>query len=102
ITEIIVEKSILTKGSILTFLELSGKYENDATEILEALYEMELDEKELESLDKLVSQQLKFSIIGNASNELADLLTNYQTENYEDFDKFIVQFADKVDSLSKN
>jgi hypothetical protein len=102
IAKVITEKDIIYKESILTFLELSGKYEDEATRIMNELFEMKIEPSELEMLDKLVSQQLKFSIIGNDSTALADMLTNLQTENYDDFEKFISDFSTKVEGLGKN
>jgi hypothetical protein len=102
IAMVITEKDITNKEAILTFLELSGKYENEATQVIDRLFEMEIDATELEMLDKLISHQLKFSIIGNDSSALADMLTNLQTDNYDDFESFITQFATSVDSLGKN
>jgi len=101
ISSIIIDKSIVEKDSILTFLDLSGKYENDTTEIMNKLFDVPIDEKELENLDKLISEQLKFSIIGKDSTQLSDFLTNFQTENYEDFSAFMQDFAEHVDGLSK-
>jgi len=102
IANVITERDIVYKDSILTFLELSGKYEDEATKIMNDLFEMKIDPSELEMLDKLISQQLKFSIIGNDSTSLADMLTNLQTENYDDFEQFISDFSTKVEGLGKN
>jgi len=102
IAMVITEKDITNKDSILSFLDLNGKYETEATNILNNLFEMAIDDNELQLLDKLISQQLKFSIIGNDSTALSDLLTNLQTENYDDFEAFIEQFHGSIDELNRN
>ena len=102
IASVITEHDIINKDSILSFLDVSGKYEQPATDILNTLFEFEIDNSELQMLDKMISQQLKFSIVGDTSTNLMDMLTNMQTENYDDFDEFIKNFHDSVDSLNRN
>jgi hypothetical protein len=101
IAKIINSHDITTKDSILAFLDLSGKYENETTEVLNNIFDIEIDDSETVRLDKLISQQLKFSTVGNDANELMDMLTNLQTDNYEDFEQFMDTFHTKVDGLSK-
>jgi len=102
IAKTILEKDITSKDAILSFLDLSGKYESDAVEILNNLFEFPIDESELREVDKMISHQLKYSIIGNDSNELADKLANLQAENYEDFESFIHEFQGSIDEMNKN
>jgi len=102
IAKTILEKDITSKDAILSFLDLSGKYESDAVEILNNLFEFPIDESELKEVDKMISHQLKYSIIGNDSNELADKLANLQAENYEDFESFIQEFQGSIDEMNKN
>ena len=98
----ITEREITSKDSILSFLDISGKYEESATEILNDLFELEIDESELKMLDQLISQQLRFSMIGQDSQKLSDLLTNLQSDNYEDFEQFIEGFHSSIDSLNRD
>jgi len=98
----ILEKDITTKEAILSFLDLSGKYEDDAVNILNDLFELTIEDNELKEIDKMISHQLKYSIIGNESTELADKLANLQAENYEDFEKFIQEFHNSVDGMNKS
>jgi hypothetical protein len=99
---VITERDIQNKDAILTFLDISGRMETEATEILNTLFQFEIDPKELEMLDKMISQQLRYSIIGNDSTTLSDLIANFQTDNYEDFEKFMENFHGAVDMLGKN
>jgi replicative DNA helicase len=101
IAKIISENDIVGKDSILTFLDVSGKYENEAKDIIDRLFEIKMEESELTQLDKMISQQLKFGLIGNESTELMDMLTNLQTDNYEDFEEFMGSLHTKMDGISK-
>jgi replicative DNA helicase len=96
------ERDIQNKDAILTFLDISGRMETEATEILNNLFQFEIDVKELEMLDKMISQQLKYSIIGNDATTLSDLISNFQTDNYEDFEKFMENFHTVVDGMGKS
>jgi hypothetical protein len=96
------ERDIQNKDAILTFLDISGRMETEATEILNNLFQFEIDVKELEMLDKMISQQLKYSIIGNDATTLSDLISNFQTDNYEDFEKFMESFHTVVDGMGKS
>jgi hypothetical protein len=101
ISSVVIEKDINTKDSILTFLDISGKYENELTELLNNLFNIEIEEAEITALDKLISQQLRYSIIGEEAVELNDMLTNLQTDNYDDFEDFIDGFHESLDGLNK-
>jgi replicative DNA helicase len=102
IAMVITEHDITNKDSILSFLEIGGRYEEEATNILNSLFELQIEENELQMLDKLISQQLRFSIIGEDSQSLADMLTNLQSDNYEDFDTFIEVFHSSIDGLNRD
>jgi hypothetical protein len=102
IAMVITEHDITNKDSILSFIDVSGKYEDQATEILNNTFEFTIDDSELQMLDKMISQQLRFSIIGQDSVSLMDMLTNMQTENYEDFETFMSGFHESVDGLNRN
>jgi len=102
IAMIITEKDITSKDSILSFLDISGKYEADATELLNRLFELEISPSEVQMLDKLISQQLKFSIVWKESMPLSEMFTNLQTENYEDFDSFMEQFHTSIDDINRD
>jgi len=106
IARTIIEKDLTDRDAILAFLDFSGKYEDDAIDVMNKvvndLIEFELDDSELKMLDKLITQQLKFSVIGDDSSEIADMLMNLENENYEDFDNFINDFEIKLSNLTKN
>jgi len=102
----IIEKDLTNRDAILAFLDFSGKYENDAIDVMnnvvKELIDYDLDDSELKELDKKITQQLKFSVLGNDSRDIADLLMDLENENYEDFDDFINTFEGSLSSLAKN
>lgn len=98
----ITERDITNKDSILSFLDIGGKYESEAQQILNSLFDVPIDEPEVQQLDKLVSQQLRFSIIGKDATAISDLLTNLQTENYDDFEAFMENFHSSIDGLNRD
>jgi hypothetical protein len=102
IANVITQKDIVLKDSILSFLDITGRFEEQATEILNNLFELVIEDSELQMLDKLISQQLRFSIIGEDSQNLTDMLTNLQSDNYEDFESFIDIFHTSVDTLNRD
>lgn len=98
IAEIIIEKNLTSREAILSFLDHDGRYSNDCVEILNELSVEEIDENELNQLDKLISNQLRYCNIEDKSDELMTMLTNLKTENYdslEDQVKGISEFVDK-------
>ena len=94
-------KDITNKDAILTFLDLTGKYEDEAVQVLNTLFEFTIDDSEMVALDKLISQQLKFSVLGEDSTMLSDMIANLQAENYEDFDAFIDEFEGALSGVTK-
>lgn len=101
IGRIIIDENIVEKDSILSFLDLSGKYQDSATEIMDRLFELTIDESELLAIDKLISQQLRYGLLGRDSEKVVDMLTNMQTENYEDFDDFMENFDETLTEFSR-
>lgn len=101
IANTIVNRDISNREAILSFIDFSGKYENEAVEIVNTLFELDIDPKELEMLDKLITQQLKFSVLGEDSAVLQEMLADLETENYEDFDNFIDKFEGSLNSINK-
>jgi hypothetical protein len=99
---VITEGDITNKDSILSFIDVSGRFEEESTEILNNLFELTIDDSELQMLDRLISQQLRFSIIGQDSQILSDMLTNLQSDNYDDFEEFIETFHSSVDTLNRD
>ena len=101
IGRIIIDENIVEKDSILSFLDLSGKYQDSANEIMDRLFELTIDESELLAIDKLISQQLRYGLLGRDSEKVMDMLTNMQTENYEDFDDFMENFDETLTEFSR-
>lgn len=102
LASIILENNIEDKDDLLNFISFDGKYSNDCDALLNNIFNEELSESDTALIDKQVSQQLRFGIIGNNAESLADLITNYQTDNYDDLDNFMKTFSDSVDSLEKD
>lgn len=102
IAKIIIENKINDKQAILSFLDTDGKYFNETTEILNELFDKELNENEMTMLDHLISNQLKYSAIENKSSELRDLLLNLETENYDSLENHIYEIENKLDVLNRD
>lgn len=98
----ITKNGVDTRESLLNYLEIDGKYYNDCTELLNNLYEMEISDTELNMLDKLISNQLRYSAIIENSTQLSDMLINIQNENYDSLEDALVEFEGKVDSISND
>lgn len=98
----ILDKRIENKNTLLNFLNLEGVYEVDATEIINNLFQQQLSEVESAAIDRQVASQLRYGLIGNKVEDVMDLLTSFQTENYTDFDEFISDFCSQVDGFNKD
>jgi hypothetical protein len=101
ISNTVVNRDITNREAILSFIDFSGKYENEAVEIVNTLFDLDIDPKELEMLDKLITQQLKFSVLGEDSTILQEMLADLETENYEDFNNFINKFEESLANINK-
>jgi replicative DNA helicase len=101
IADTIITRDISNREAILSFLDFSGRHEAEAVQVVNNLYEYEIDEKELAMLDKEIIKQLKFSVLEEDSGVLSEMLTDLQTENYEDFDDFINKFEASLTGMGK-
>ena len=63
---------------------------------------MEISDTELNMLDKLISNQLRYSAIIENSTQLSDMLINIQNENYDSLEDALVEFEGKVDNISND
>jgi len=102
ICSIICEKNIIDKDAILSFIDLDGKYKDDAEVILNDLFNKEISENEMSELDKTISNQLRYASVENASDDLMDMMQNLKTGNYDSFEEEIENINVGVEGLAKN
>ena len=102
ITRIIIDNNIEDKNSILTFLDVDGKFYDQSVEILNDLYEQEIPENELNMLDRTISNQLKYSAIVEKSDKLNNMLTNIRAEAYDDLETAICDLGQELDDLNRD
>ena len=87
-------------NGVLSYLEIDGKYYNDCTELLNNLFETDISDAELNMLDKLISNQLRYSSIIENSTTLSDILMDIQNENYDNLEDALIEFEEHVDNIS--
>ena len=102
ITEIILNNNIEDKEGILAYLDTDGKYYNDSVELLNNLYDAEIPENELSLLDKTISNQIKYGVIVEQSDDLSDMLVNLKAENYDDLGDMMTQLESTIDTMNRN
>lgn len=102
IANVIIEKRISDKDSILSYIDIDGKFYNDGTEILNDLLDQELTDSETLALDTYISNQLQFGILDKEVDRLMDFATNFKSENYENLPDFLNDFRQTLDSLNKD
>ena len=101
IADLIMMKKIDDKDGILSFIDLSGKYEEEATKILNKLFAYDIKAEELAELDSLISRQLKMAKIEPVVKKISDLNSQMETETYDDFSKFIEDYQQTIGDLNK-
>lgn len=102
ICKMILEDKIIQTVEILNNIDIDGKYNERATEILNELYNQELKTSEIEALDALITKNLKYSSIDNVSQDLIEVLTNIKTENYLDFEEEVKKAELLIGSIGKD
>ena len=102
IVEIILKNNIENKDSILAFIDTDGKYSNDLIECLNNLYEEELNDSELNLLDKTIADQLRYSVIMERAEGLSDKLMNLSAENYDSLEGMIKELESDFDGINKD
>lgn len=101
IAEIIIKNNIETKEAILSFLDTDGKYYDEIIGVLNELYEEVLPENELNLLDRIISNQLKYSAIVEKSTILSDMLVNIQNENYDDLGDAVSELENELETINR-
>ena len=102
ICKIILEERIIETAEILNVIDIDGKYSDKATQILNELYNQELSLSEIETLDTMITKQLKYGSIDNVSQDLIEVLTNIKTENYLDFEEEVKKAELLIGSIGKD
>ena len=101
IIDIIIKENISEKQSILSLIELDGRYVDECTEVLNNICDSIIPENEMIGLDKRISSYLRYNALEQTSDTLLDQLTNFKTENYDDLDEHIANINNTVDKLNK-
>lgn len=102
IVGIILKNNIESKEAILSFIETDGKHANDIIEVLNNLYEEDLNDNELNLLDKTIADQLRYSVIMEKAGSLTDKLTNLTAENYDSLEEMIRELEGDFDGINKD
>lgn len=102
LTNCILDKGLTTSEKILSYLDIDGKYYEDAVPILNGLFNEELPDNELQLLDHLVSNLLKYSSIYEKSEELSSQLLSFQANDFVDIESAVEDIEASIESLNKN
>lgn len=101
-TDLALDSNIQDSPTLLNTIDFNGKYANHATEVLNNDYDAEVSEKESQTLDKKISQLLKFATIEQRSDTLINTINNIKSENYEDLESEITIVEDEITAIQKN
>lgn len=102
LTKVITKNKFDNRDALLSSLDLDGKYNLDSIALLNNLSDMNIPENELIALDRNISNQLRYNSVMNDSEELVDMLTNLQAENYSDLEEFMSGMETKLQTMNKN
>ena len=105
IVNTVIANNIENKQVLLNTIDLSGKYYNKETEVLNNLYDLALSEKDTNRIDKKISIQLKLSVVENKANSLTDLMNEIKSESYkdlEDLENKLEKVEDETDLIGKS
>lgn len=94
-TSLILSNNLTTKEELLSELNVDGKYCDACTNILNLYHDEYLSPEELDNLDKMISNQLKYGIIENKIDDLIDGINILKAEAYDDYNEEI----DKIDGM---
>lgn len=84
ILETVISQNIENKKVLLNVIDLSGKFYDKETEILNSIYNEELSEVDYDRIDKKISLQLKLSVIEKKASDFANLMNDIKSESYKD------------------
>lgn len=98
----IINKGADDREKLLNYVEFDGKYYNDCTELLNNLVVADISDSELNMLDSLISNQLRYSAIIENSTELSDMLMDIQNENYDNLEDALKKIEGKLDGVSND
>ena len=102
IASTVLEKNIESKEELLNVIDVTGKYYDAINNILSTLYDANCSEPEALQIDKKISQQLKFAIIENKTDEVIEHINNIKSESYDDLEKEINFVEDKVNEINRD
>lgn len=101
LTKEILEKNIDDRAILLNTLDLGGKYEAPAIEILNDLFSEEITEFESQQIDAKVSALLKFSIVEQTADDFVNLINSVKQGDYEDLGDIIDNIEEQVDGITR-
>lgn len=103
IVDTIISGNINTKETLLNTIDVSGKFYDKATEVLNNLFNATISDFETKEIDKKISLQLKFSLIDNgASDDLINHINSIKSESYTDLEKELSCIEDGVNNLDRS
>jgi replicative DNA helicase len=103
ITDTVIANNVPNKETLLSTIDVSGKYQDKATELLNSLFNASISDAEMKETDRKISLQLKFSVIDDGlSDKLISSINSIKSESYDDLGKTIGQIEDSIANLDRN
>lgn len=102
ITALIMNEKISDSTALMNLLSFEGKYESDAMAILERIDGQELSEKDLQRIDKTISNQLKYKTLDEKADALMDLLNDFKTDSCDNIDDSIEKIEESIGVINKD
>lgn len=99
-TSLILANNLTTKEELLSELNVDGKYSNDCVNILNLYCDSYLAPEELDNLDKMISNQLKYGIIENKIDDLINNVNVLKAEAYDDYNTEINKIENMISTLA--
>src|SRR5574344_157507 len=98
----ILENNIINKQALLNTIDISGKYEQQCTDILNNLFNEKISDKEAENIDKKISLLLKFSVVENKADKLISHINSIKSESYDDLEQEVDMVETEITSIGKD
>lgn len=98
----ILENNIQSKEVLLNTVSIDGRYAEEQINVLNALFDMPINDKESEVLDKKISELLQFAVIDVESDKLISTINNIKSENYDDLGLELDSVEEQLSALQKS
>lgn len=103
IVDTVLSGNMTSKDPLLSTIDVSGRFYDKATEILNNLFNAGISDFEIRDIDKKISLQLKFSLIDNgASDVLINHINAIKSESYVDLGKELDSVEEGISYLDRN